>query len=92
MLGRRNFDWGDVTWGDKAMGRHNLTPCTETIIYNLWSRVARMEIDCNLEKWTNVQLTAFCFNFSIKHEPEATGVSCLVLAIALNIFPPVQYE
>lgn len=51
-----------------------------------------MEIDCNLKKWTNVQLTAFCFNFSIQHEPEATGVSCLVLAIALNIFPPVQYE
>ena len=22
----RNFGWGDVTWGDKAMGRHNLTP------------------------------------------------------------------
>ena len=27
MLGRRNFGWGDITWGDKAMGRHNLTPC-----------------------------------------------------------------
>ena len=66
--------------------------CTETIINNLWSRIAKMEIDCNLKKWTNVQLTAFCFNFSIKHEPEATGLSCLVLAIALNIFPPVQYE
>ena len=26
MLGRRNFGWGDITWGDKAMGRHNLTP------------------------------------------------------------------
>ena len=51
-----------------------------------------MEIDCNLKKWTNVQLTAFCFNFSIKHKPEATDLSCLVLAIALNIFPPVQYE
>lgn len=50
------------------------------------------EIDCNLKKWTNVQLTAFCFNFSIKHEPEATALSCLVLAIALNIFPSVQYE
>ena len=24
MLGRRNFGWGDITWGDKAMGRHNL--------------------------------------------------------------------
>lgn len=51
-----------------------------------------MEIDCNLKKWTNVQLTAFCFTFSIKHEPEATGLSCLVLAIALNIFPLAQYE
>ena len=26
MLGQRNFGWGDVTWGNKAMGRHNLTP------------------------------------------------------------------
>ena len=26
MLGRRNLGWGDVTWGDNAMGRHNLTP------------------------------------------------------------------
>ena len=24
MLGRRNFGWSDITWGDKAMGRHNL--------------------------------------------------------------------
>ena len=24
MLGRRNLGWDDVTWGDKAMGRHNL--------------------------------------------------------------------
>ena len=24
MLGQRNFGWGDITWGDKAMGRHNL--------------------------------------------------------------------
>ena len=24
MLGRRNFGWGDITWGDKAMGQHNL--------------------------------------------------------------------
>ena len=45
-----------------------------------------MEIDCNLKKWTNVQLKAFCFNFSFNF------LSCLVLAITLNIFPPVQYE
>ena len=23
MLGRSNLGWGDVTWGDKAMGRNN---------------------------------------------------------------------
>ena len=31
MLGRRNFGWGDVTWGNKAMGRHNLTPMEHTL-------------------------------------------------------------
>ena len=24
LLGRRDLIWGDATWGDKAMGRHNL--------------------------------------------------------------------
>ena len=24
MPGRHNLGWGDITWGDKAMGRHNL--------------------------------------------------------------------
>ena len=34
MLGRRNFGWGDVTWGNKAMGRHNLTPMEHTLTHS----------------------------------------------------------
>ena len=63
--------------------------CAQKLLLIIFGRGS---LGCNLKKWTNVQLTAFCFTFSIKHEPEATGLSCLVLAIALNIFPPVQYE
>ena len=32
MLGRRNLGWRVVTWGDKAMGRHNLTPFAHVVM------------------------------------------------------------
>ena len=32
MLGRRNFGWGDIIWGDKAMGRHNLHSTIFTLL------------------------------------------------------------
>ena len=34
MLARRNFGWGDVTSGNKAMGRHNLTPMEHTLTHS----------------------------------------------------------
>ena len=42
MLGRRNLGWGDVTWGNKAMGRHNLTPFAHVVMQ--WNMSAKFGI------------------------------------------------
>ena len=55
MLGRRNFGWGNITWGDKAMGRHNLHSPILTVII-LWINPIATKSDQHLISPYNITL------------------------------------
>ena len=52
MLGRRNFGWGDITWGDKAMGRHNL----HSVNVRVYTREELFVIRAQNYRWSNNSL------------------------------------